>query len=66
MVQIFDHRPFDADSKWTYQNIKLRIEEVGSCTTLIADEILQTNENFLTKDLAYIIYGNLLYLLSYA
>lgn len=62
MIQIFDHRPFDTDSNWTNRNIKLRIEEVGSCSTLIADEILRIDENFLIKNLAYSVYGNLLFL----
>ncbi|XP_018576374.1 exopolyphosphatase PRUNE1 [Anoplophora glabripennis] len=61
VVEIFDHRPFDVNSKWKNQNIKLRIEEVGSCSTLIADEILRRDESFLTKDLAYMIYETIIY-----
>lgn len=58
VVQIFDHRPMDSAMKWNEDLVKIRIEQVGSCSTLITDEILQTNAQTLFRELAYMIYGN--------
>lgn len=46
--QVFDHRPLDKRSHFTDDCI-VRIEEVGSCATLIADYILQS-EHTLDRD----------------
>lgn len=46
--QVFDHRPLDKHSHFTDDCI-VRIEEVGSCSTLIADYILQS-EHTLDRD----------------
>lgn len=38
-IQIFDHRPLDTKNAHIPSTCKLRLEEVGSCATLIADEV---------------------------
>lgn len=39
VIQIFDHRPIDAKSARILGDLTTRIQQVGSCATLIADEI---------------------------
>lgn len=56
VTQIFDHRPVDTNVNWNKDNVKIRIEQVGSCATLIADEILK-DTNQLTHVLATLLYG---------
>lgn len=56
VVEIFDHRPFDSSSNWK-TNVLLHIEPVGSCSTLIAHKILQTDKSVLTENLATLLYG---------
>lgn len=60
MVQIIDHRPIDAAIKWNANEVDMKIEQVGSCSTLVAEKILQTNKQNLFRELAYLIYGNYL------
>lgn len=55
--EIFDHRPIDLSSKWDEERVKIRIEEVGSCTTLIADEILKKAPDMLDELLTQLLYG---------
>lgn len=57
--QIFDHRPVDSSYEWGPQ-VKVQIEPVGSCCTLIGNEILKSNLNILTKPLAYLLYRKFL------
>lgn len=57
ICKIFDHRPVDKGSKWA-QHVETRIELVGSCATLIADELLKV-EGVLFKELAYLLYCKL-------
>ncbi|XP_050300795.1 exopolyphosphatase PRUNE1 isoform X2 [Anthonomus grandis grandis] len=60
VVQIFDHRPVDLSHKWV-ENVQIRIEAVGSCCTLIADEILNSDESILDRPLAYLLYQTIVY-----
>ncbi|KAJ8924784.1 hypothetical protein NQ315_000937 [Exocentrus adspersus] len=60
VIEILDHRPFDTNSKWN-KNVKLKIQEVGSCSTLVADLIFETDEDFLNRDLAYAIYETIIF-----
>lgn len=54
--EIFDHRPVDSSYEWGPQ-VRVQIEPVGSCCTLIGNEILKSNNlNILTKPLAYLLY----------
>lgn len=39
IIQIFDHRPFDAGNIRTPTDCNINIQQVGSCATLIANEI---------------------------
>lgn len=57
VIQVLDHRPIDAASKWNEKEIEVIIKQVGSCSTLIADKILETNKQILFRELAYLIYG---------
>ncbi|KAJ8957074.1 hypothetical protein NQ318_007287 [Aromia moschata] len=61
VTQIFDHRPIDPSTDWNKRNVKLKIEEVGSCSTLIAAEIFKVDENILSKEMAYLIYETMIY-----
>ncbi|KAJ8978286.1 hypothetical protein NQ317_009626 [Molorchus minor] len=61
VIQIFDHRPVDPSSNWDSKKISIKIDSVGSCSTLIAAKILQASENILCKELAYMIYETMVY-----
>lgn len=53
--EIFDHRPVDTSYEWGLQ-VRIQIEPVGSCCTLIGNEIFKSKLNILTKSLAYLLY----------
>lgn len=59
VVKVLDHRPKDKKSKWT--DDIARIELVGSCCTLVGDEIVKKNKNILSNnhDIANLIYGTI-------
>lgn len=59
--QIFDHRPKDPNHKWDELKVKIRLEQVGSCCTLIADEIWKYDIDILDKSLAYMLYQTIIY-----
>lgn len=61
VIQIFDHRPIDPTNKWDTNKTFMKIQEVGSCATLIAETILQKDEKLLDESLAYLLYGTLMY-----
>lgn len=46
VIQIFDHRPLDTRYARTLSNCNINVQEVGSCATLIADEIRATESSF--------------------
>nr|CAI5862241.1 unnamed protein product [Callosobruchus analis] len=58
VIQIFDHRPIDLTAKWD-DSIFKKIEQVGSCATLIAEKLLE--EDFLFKELAWLLYEVIIY-----
>ncbi|CAG9828888.1 unnamed protein product [Diabrotica balteata] len=39
VIQVLDHRPKDPHCCWDYSRVKVRIDNVGSCCTLVADTI---------------------------
>lgn len=43
IIRIFDHRPIDKNAKFSEQCVT-QIQEVGSCATLIANEVLTATE----------------------
>lgn len=56
VVKVLDHRPVEKISNWCAD--VARIEPVGSCCTLVADEILKINESlFSRKEVALLVYG---------
>lgn len=57
VISIFDHRPVDAAFKRTENIEQVEIQEVGSCSTLIAQEIIKHNENILSEKTATLLYG---------
>lgn len=58
VIEIYDHRPLDESANWRADNVLFKIEQVGSCTTLISDIILNHKE-ILTKSLADILYSSI-------
>lgn len=46
IVQIFDHRPLDAKNSHFPSDCQVKISEVGSCATLIADEVRALENSF--------------------
>lgn len=62
VIKVLDHRPKDSKSNWS--NDIARIELVGSCTTLVGDEILKKSEDILSNnhDVATLIYGQYFHL----
>lgn len=63
VVEIFDHRPVDLSAKWD-DSVRKVIKLVGSCSTLITEEILSKNRGLLSKSLVKILYGELIYFIS--
>lgn len=61
ITQVFDHRPIDTSQSWDQSKVKIRIEPVGSCCTLIADEVLRIDESLLCKPLAFLLYQTIIY-----
>lgn len=56
VIGIYDHRPLDLAVNWDTARVMCKIEQVGSCTTLIADGILKFKE-ILTESLADLLYS---------
>lgn len=46
IIQIFDHRPVDTNNASFTDSCHVNIQEVGSCATLIADEIRTLETSF--------------------
>ncbi|CAF3357322.1 unnamed protein product [Rotaria sp. Silwood1] len=58
VTQIIDHHPRKENSIVLKDPSKIKIELVGSCCTLIAEEILTSNTNFqMTDEIAYLLTG---------
>ncbi|KYQ53247.1 Discoidin domain-containing receptor 2, partial [Trachymyrmex zeteki] len=58
VVMIIDHRPLDP--AWLWPNVLLNIEIVGSCTTLVARNVLQKNPDMLDTQLSSLLRGPIL------
>lgn len=56
VVQIRDHRPVDKSIATWASTVDCVIKEVGSCATLIADEIIKTDASLLCKETATLLY----------
>lgn len=61
VVQIFDHRPRDLNASWDQNKVDLIIDQVGSCTTLIADHIISTADSLLFKEIGYLLYATIIF-----
>lgn len=46
ILAIFDHRPLDTKNSQILHDCKVKLNEVGSCATLIADEIRTLTHSF--------------------
>ena len=55
IVMIIDHRP--QDPTWSWPNVLLNIEIVGSCATLVARNVLQKNPDLLDTQLSSLLRG---------
>lgn len=53
VIAITDHRPLDI--AWTWSNVPVKIETVGSCATLVARNILQKNPDILDAQLSSLL-----------
>ncbi|KYN34970.1 Protein prune like protein [Trachymyrmex septentrionalis] len=58
IVMIIDHRP--QDPTWSWPNVLLNIEIVGSCATLVARNVLQKNPDLLDTQLSSLLRGPIL------
>lgn len=58
VVHIIDHHTVDNPEK--IANCKTKIEAVGSCCTLVTEEILQNNEEIMDPQIAMLLYGTIL------
>lgn len=57
VVTIIDHRPLDP--AWSWPNVLLNVETVGSCATLVARNVLQKNPDILDAQLSSLLRGKL-------
>ncbi|XP_028132169.1 exopolyphosphatase PRUNE1-like [Diabrotica virgifera virgifera] len=60
VIQVLDHRPEDPYCCWDYSRVKVRIQTVGSCCTLVADTIFECRDYDLCADLAYMLYATII------
>ncbi|XP_012216865.2 exopolyphosphatase PRUNE1 [Linepithema humile] len=58
VIAIIDHRPLDP--AWSWSNVSLNIETVGSCSTLVARNVLQKNPDILDAQLSSLLRGPIL------
>jgi len=58
VVTIIDHRPLDP--AWSWPNVLLNVETVGSCATLVARNVLQKNPDILDIQLVSLLRGPIL------
>ncbi|XP_063920417.1 exopolyphosphatase PRUNE1 [Zophobas morio] len=62
VVQIFDHRPINEEEICQGEHIeKTVIKIVGSCATLVANEILSCNPSILFSELSHLLYATIIY-----
>ncbi|XP_072378139.1 exopolyphosphatase PRUNE1-like [Diabrotica undecimpunctata] len=59
VIQVLDHRPKDPHCCWDYSRVKVRIDNVGSCCTLVADTIFTARDYDLCTGLAYLLYATI-------
>ncbi|GFY45277.1 exopolyphosphatase PRUNE1 [Trichonephila inaurata madagascariensis] len=57
VVQILDHHEIDNPDK--IKKLNSKIEPVGSCCTLVADEILNSNPAIMDPQIAMLLYGTI-------
>lgn len=58
VVTIVDHRPLDP--AWSWPDVLLNVEIVGSCATLVARNVLQKNPDMLDRQLSSLLRGPIL------
>ncbi|KAL1517066.1 hypothetical protein ABEB36_000879 [Hypothenemus hampei] len=61
VCQIYDHRPVDESFQWDTHKVQIIIEQVGSCCTLIAQDIFKADKSILPRPLAYLIYQTIVF-----
>ncbi|GJQ87085.1 hypothetical protein Trydic_g23938 [Trypoxylus dichotomus] len=60
VIGIFDHRPLDPNANWS-DSINMKMELVGSCTTLITNKIYSNHSNLMCPSLAEILYDTIIF-----
>lgn len=55
VIAVIDHRPLDP--AWSWPNVSLNVETVGSCSTLVARNVLQKNPDILDAQLSSLLRG---------
>ncbi|KAF5295475.1 hypothetical protein FQR65_LT10463 [Abscondita terminalis] len=61
VVEVFDHRPRDPQQSWDCNKTKIVIDQVGSCASLITNEILKQNGHILNESLASLLYDTIIF-----
>ncbi|RZC33459.1 hypothetical protein BDFB_003723 [Asbolus verrucosus] len=61
VVQIFDHRPINSVEICKNPILKKTIKIVGSCSTLITNEIISSKLPLLCRELSYLLYATIIY-----
>ncbi|KAF5282390.1 hypothetical protein FQA39_LY17587 [Lamprigera yunnana] len=61
VIEVFDHRPRDTKMTWNKDRVHIVIEEVASCASLIANEILNENSLILNRTLATLLYDVIIF-----
>ncbi|KAK4877720.1 hypothetical protein RN001_010226 [Aquatica leii] len=56
VVEVFDHRPKDTKAMWDSSKTYVNVAEVGSCATLVANEILKRNPHVINESLGSLLY----------
>lgn len=64
VITIIDHRPLDL--AWSWPDILLNIEIVGSCASLVARDILQKSPDMLDPQIASLLRGKYYHLCNNA
>jgi hypothetical protein len=55
VVEIIDHRP--QDPAWLWSQQKVALTTVGSCCTLVANEVIQRCPRLISRQIAALLYG---------
>lgn len=60
VIEVIDHRPKDPEWIWEDKVVKVSMNNVGSCATIIAKILIEMNETCVTPDIAALLLGPIL------